>query len=593
MIHKFFHKVARWEYFYILLAALFGLYFVFRLPPLQVMDEAKHFQKAYAFSRGNFFCTEGEKKGQYGMYLPKEIAEAEKTFRVENLIYRADTRIPESTLNLGDTTRIGNSSEFVNQPFCTRTFWTILPQSIGIFVAHIFYSQIGALLYAGRLANLLFALIVMFFAIRITPYGKGIFAFTGLLPMFVQQISSVSADGVQYVLLLFFTALTLYYTSLPSPKKISRIQLFLYFLFSIFAVHAKAGYYPFVLLVFLVPTSIFSSKKSAWWYKIFFLFFHILFACMVFKMMQFNHQVIDQKSQFTVFLGNPLDFFLRTLASLNVYFDYYWKSLLGGLGTKEIYLSNLHYLLLFGGFFLLLKEKSGPFSKRTALTVLLLLLSTVTTIFLGIFILEPSSSPVNNMVQGKYFLPLLPLALLFLQKAEIKKYLRYTALVAICIASMVITVRLIEHRYYAVTEVPPTYTGSLISKSLTKQVSLEQTFVAEKDNLSGIGFLIAKDNASSSVSYQFVLKDAKCGKVLSASPLINERIVAGHFYEMNFPVIPYSSHQSYCFEIFPLTSSISPLRVNASTYDYYSSGSLLIQRTAEDSDLIFYSLYQK
>lgn len=557
------------------------------------MDEERHFQKAYAFSEGYFSCTEGEQKGQYGMYLPAEIARVGQTFGVDPLINRIDVRIPESTIAENAKQTVHSQREFTNQPFCTRTFWTILPQSFGIFIAKFFTSEIGILLYAGRLANLLFALLVMFFAVRITPVGKGIFAFTALLPMFVQQTASLSADAMHYTGLLFFTALILH-LCFKREKKISLLEGIIFFLLSLLCIHAKAGYYPFALLVFLIPEQLFSSKKHSLFYKFSFLAGHIIFAVSYFLLIKFNTQVIDQKTQFLVFLSNPIEFLKSLLFTLNIYFDYYWKSLLGGLGTKELYLNNLHYLLLLGGFILLAKEKALDFSRKFSLFSTFILLCCVVTIFLGIFILEPPSNGIVNLVQGKYFLPLLPLAFLVAQHAVLQENFRKIMLITIIAISLMASIFLIEQRYYAV------FQKSYVSETkkhapltIQKQVPFEQTFIAEENNLSGIGFFVDEASPKVTASYQFLLKEKDCRKVISGSPLFAEKLLPGKYYEVNFPVIHSSKDTQFCFEIFPAVSSTIPLALSVTKNNEYSSGALLTSKKETEGDIVFYALYQK
>ncbi|MFN7161163.1 MAG: DUF2142 domain-containing protein [Candidatus Gracilibacteria bacterium] len=586
-------RLLQWEFIYLFFALIFGLYFAFRLPPLQIMDEERHFQKAYAFSEGYFFCSEGEQKGQYGMYLPKEIAHVGQTFGVDPLINRIDVRIPEKTIAENSKKTVGTEREFTNQPFCTRTLWTVLPQSFGIFIAKLFTSEIGVLLYAGRVANLLFAILVMFFAIRITPLAKGVFTFTGLLPMFVQQTASLSADAMHYVGLLFFTAVILYFYY-KREKKISLTEGILFFLISLLCIHAKAGYYPFALLVLLIPETLFASKKSSILYKILFIIGHILFAICYFLLIKFNTQVIDQKSQLLVFFVNPFDFFKDLFFSINVYFDYYWKSLLGGLGTKELYLNNLHYILLLGGFIVLAKEETKPLSAKFSLISLLTLLGCICTIFLGLSILEPRSGNVIDLVQGKYFLPLLPLAFLLLYHTVINEYGRKILIVSIIIISILASFSLIEQRYYSVEEkVYVSQTADSIPYALEKQKPLEQTFISDQKNLSGLGFFIDKSSPKITSTYQFLLKEGDCRKILFAAPLMPEQLLPGKYYEVYFPVISSSKDTPYCFEVFPTISSTSPLRISAAKNNVYSSGALMTTRKETTNDLIFYAIYEK
>lgn len=70
-----------------------------------------------------------------------------------------------------------------------------LPQALSIRLVRFFSDDFIVHMYAARIGNLLFAALLMFFAIRMIPCGK--FALMGvcLLPMTLQEVASMSIDG--------------------------------------------------------------------------------------------------------------------------------------------------------------------------------------------------------------------------------------------------------------------------------------------------------------------------------------------------------------------------------------------------------------
>ena len=64
--------------------------------------------------------------------------------------------------------------------------------------------------YLGRLMNTVTFGLLVFFAIRLSTFGKNLIAITALLPMSIQAANSLSADGLAIGIVLLFVAYILY-----------------------------------------------------------------------------------------------------------------------------------------------------------------------------------------------------------------------------------------------------------------------------------------------------------------------------------------------------------------------------------------------
>lgn len=187
-------RSAHWqpEHVFTLLLAVFGLAFAFGMPPCQVADEISHFHRAYHISEGHLVP---EMVGEWGGgLLPASILRVAQTFgrlafHPENQARWEDFR-SLSTLPL-------NRDERSAVPFHTAyyTFVPYLPQALGMALTR--WLGLGPLgiFYAGRLANLFLALLLVYGAIRITPVFKLVFGSVALLPISVHQFASLSYDG--------------------------------------------------------------------------------------------------------------------------------------------------------------------------------------------------------------------------------------------------------------------------------------------------------------------------------------------------------------------------------------------------------------
>ncbi len=112
-------------------------------------------------------------------------------------------------------------------------------------------------LYAGRLVNLALYVLLCALAVRLAPFGKGIFAAVPLLPMSLHLAASYSRDCPTIALYLFYIALCLRYTF--TKERIFLRDVGLLVLISFLAAPAKAVYALLLPLCLAIP-----SKKLQW-----------------------------------------------------------------------------------------------------------------------------------------------------------------------------------------------------------------------------------------------------------------------------------------------------------------------------------------
>ena len=82
--------------------------------------------------------------------------------------------------------------------------------ALGIKIAHLLNLGYVPLMYMGRLMNLLFFAVCLYFSIKITPLGKEVFMALGMLPITLHIANSFSRDVFVISLGFLFTAYLLY-----------------------------------------------------------------------------------------------------------------------------------------------------------------------------------------------------------------------------------------------------------------------------------------------------------------------------------------------------------------------------------------------
>lgn len=194
-------------------------------PPGTVPDEPSHARVAYVYAN---LVTPG--------YGPDTMRAEDAAFLHEELINH-----PEVTgerfraignkrpLTCSDNTRI------THEELITTDLWGSDPQGHGLDYlvgSSPFYEKIGCTLgivlgrafnlsawatfYLGRLCNALYCCLLIVLAVRLTPVGKGAFMAVSLLPMTLHEIGSYSYDGA--ILGLCFLALALLLKAIHSDE---------------------------------------------------------------------------------------------------------------------------------------------------------------------------------------------------------------------------------------------------------------------------------------------------------------------------------------------------------------------------------------
>ena len=185
---------ARPEGIFLVVALAWGLMQVFIVPPLQVPDEGDHWFRAWALTDGQLTAD------------PQGMLELPGTFANSVGFYTgqiSDTRVlPASLVGLPGFTGYEDlfngtgSSSSVKVASRVGSYGPVgyLPQAAGIGLGRLVGASPLACFYLARLANLVAAVTLLFFAIRLAPFGKQLFVLIALLPMTMFELASVSCD---------------------------------------------------------------------------------------------------------------------------------------------------------------------------------------------------------------------------------------------------------------------------------------------------------------------------------------------------------------------------------------------------------------
>ena len=461
---------------FICLSVIFGLLLVFLVAPFQTPDEDSHFKKAYVMSKGEIFAT--NKDGVYGFDLPVNMISYIEDCN-KNIGDR-DAKINYSDIVISDrlaadygVTKHSNFSTVDTNPFAHFI------QAIGIIIGKIFWrltrdsnGSAVYLLYFARIANLIFYIFIVAWAIKITPILKKTICAIGLMPMSISLAASCSYDA----LLVSFTCLSFAYIMNILLKKdewyIDRKTLvpMVIMAFVMFAIKPYCAL--IYLLLFFTPKEKFKDNKD-YIKKIVIFAGAVLGLYILFRIPGIVNAVkttatggVDNSAlQRELVLSNPFDFIKLIFNNIYMQRDYYLATTIGVLGLIDTYLPTAvtaMYLIFIISIAIIeiscSEFKIDIFTKLTTAFIIFVSLIGISYIMYVGWTSNLADYGVGSDtisgIQGRYFIPLIiPVWVIFsnnklgkyklVNKAE-AVFCEYQAIVYISILSLTIATVLLR-----------------------------------------------------------------------------------------------------------------------------------------------------
>lgn len=385
---------------FLLLYVPVSLLMMVALPIYRAPDEPAHLQRIYAIATGQMVSsmTDGV------IWQPADFF---GTIRADTTNYQ---QLGELSLDF--------SSELIEIPNPTATAIyppvSYFPQALGMWLAMIFTNNRLVLFYAARVMNWLCIVVVLWWGIRRIPKGKWTFLFLALLPVNLQEMISVSADGMATAIVFALTAFVLY--ARETKQKFTWKDYAVMALLSVGLVCWKVFYTPMVLLMLLIPQDCFGSKKKGTLAKTGNIVGAFLLVALwgIICYLGIFHGADEgiegsTASMIQYLLQYPMDFVVR----LGLTFIRYAPSYIAGIfGTNfswhNIIPGNGYW---FSSFLLCLMivtaEKMPGISGQTRISMVAASISCILVIFLMLYVWwTPMDSPMISGFQGRYLLPL-------------------------------------------------------------------------------------------------------------------------------------------------------------------------------------------
>lgn len=393
----------------IAIAAVFGVAFIFITPPLQVPDEAAHYWRACAIAHGTF-----QPKPQFGHgYTAILVSERElgfiggqpmKTFR--SIPYAPERVIIRYPLSLSPL------------PF--------IPQAIGVAIGNAFHLRPLYSFYLGRLFNLACALILVIAA------RHKIFATCALLPMTLFMFASFSPDAMTIAMTFLAMSLALAGSPWVIAATIGVALCKPYLLIPLVALACRKRWIGAATFVTVIAGAILSSsfaKTSA----------------------TFMRGFVDEKAQIANIQHHPLHVASVVFTDLAQHGATYVRQMIGTLGWLTIPLPDaVHFAVI--ALLIVVALFAGPkLTLAQRVVALIVAIASIITVELSEYIAwTAANANIIEGVQGRYFIPILPLLVIALSRpAEAKRWLQIAIAVVMSIANIVALHALWQHYFAA------------------------------------------------------------------------------------------------------------------------------------------------
>jgi uncharacterized membrane protein len=314
-------------------------------------------------------------------------------------------------------------------------------------------------MYMGRIVNLLAWTGLIYLAIRTTPIYPILFMLLALTPMSLHQGASLSADAVTNGLAFLTIALAL---RLADINVISLRSSYLWgFWISVGLLSlCKNIYFLFVLLFLLMSPARLGSRRKYWaWLAPASV---CLGAAMTWSLIALPFSAglrtdVDPAQQIAFVRSHPAEY-LRIFYSTvkqEQYLSNLYRTFIGWIGFGDTLLSRRHvrlWTLLLIAVALFENRKDYQFKFPQKILCCVLFVIETGLIYLLLYLVwSPVGSPVIEGIQGRYFIPLAPLAFLLFYNTKLQLPLKVPFfLIAGCVvASLLNTGRVIVCRFYS------------------------------------------------------------------------------------------------------------------------------------------------
>lgn len=417
IIMKKMYKNLKLENIFLLLSVFFGLFYIVGFPPSQLPDDTPDYLRTLEVSK--LQLTTPQKNEKVGRNLSENIGKVYSSKKYSDLKRIKDLKLNNNLRFYG----YANKSLYA--------FVCYIPQALGVGLARILNFPILIQIIFGKVFNYLLYIILIYLSIKYIPIKKELILFISLLPMSLQEATSLSPDSLIISSLIALISFIIYQRTNKNTKMNNRNMILLAVLSVVISL-CKIVYLPLVFLIYLIPNNKFKSSKQKYIYCSIVCFISIVlnlyWLSISSSYLVAFHGRSNSSLQLKYILSNPIGYIIILYRTIDYYILIYLEEMVGcSLGQFVVGTSPIMVLISIIILFMLLigrlKKGKTIFNILEKTYIAVLLIGTVLLMFTSLYMQWTGyKASMVDGVQGRYFIPLLTIFSMLFSKEQEKEY---------------------------------------------------------------------------------------------------------------------------------------------------------------------------
>lgn len=415
---------------FVVFGILYGILFTLIMPINQIPDEHSHFTSAYRYSNKMLFIQETGNDNT--LYMRK----CDSFFNSIGSDSNKELYITELKTLAGtyDTQLVEVQGKKVNNfPLL------YLPSAILITIARILRLNPIIMYLMGRLVNLGIFVALGQLALKKMPIGRSALFVIMMMPMVIHQAASYSADSILNSVAFTFIA---YCTSILLTEEVKKEDLFIGTILAATLAPSKVTYFPILIIVFLIMIRKYKNTKEQkivlglFVFCVLFTFFIQNLSILTGALTEGGDKVNNvsllydgtEGYSFSFILKNPLLFIKILFNTFKELGSFYVYTMVGknlgwlNINVNQILIDSFIVLIIVACF----NNKDSQDEKLCLhlyekIIVFIICISVIGLVEVALFSSWTHyGSMIIEGVQGRYFIPILPMIVLLLRNNKIK-----------------------------------------------------------------------------------------------------------------------------------------------------------------------------
>lgn len=401
-------NIKEWKNIFLSISVVVGVMMLFTITPGNVPDEPSHYVRGYVDSVA--FSSEEKDNAK----LPNSINSFFNKFthNVHSLEikYSGNSYITEllkepSYSDLASYKPSYNNTKFLSfLPYVSVIIINFIGRNLEIPVLILFL--------LCRLGNFIISTILCYYAINTTPRFKKIFALIAMFPIFMQQAVGIDMDYLTNSIAFFFIANIFKYRF--DNIKLGIKDLLKIFFIGILLGLCKFGYFPILLLIFLIPNSSFKNKKIAIIFKLLLISLPIIISALANLTAVSNPNTNTEKYTIKTVLGDPVNSaIICTRTFLKRFVSDTFSAQINSFGWSTKYQMEISlWIIAFVYIILLFSDNEDTKCLNIKDRIIMFVVWAIVYLILyGVAFTEWTSikEKIISGLQSRYFIPILPL----------------------------------------------------------------------------------------------------------------------------------------------------------------------------------------